>query len=285
VSDNSSPDPPNPLLRIGPFSRASSLSVKALRAYHESGLLVPAEVDPTTGYRSYSVAQLADATIIRRLRELDVPLESIRQVLVARDPEVTAKVLAAHGAVLEQRVAAMQRAIDELSAGLETPGVHTPVHRRTEPAHVVLTVAGTVTEAEWAPFMQRTFALLADAVATSGAVRAGPMGACYPTLLDDDAQDVTAFVPVTGAPLVGATLAVTGVRVGDLPARDVAVLVHRGSYDTLPDTYRRLGAWVAANATPADEPVRELYLVGPGDTDDTDAFRTDVCWPLQEERT
>jgi DNA-binding transcriptional MerR regulator len=63
--------PYNSLLRIGSFSRAASLSVKALRAYHEAGLLVPAEVDPQTGYRSYSVAQLTDATIIRRLRELD----------------------------------------------------------------------------------------------------------------------------------------------------------------------------------------------------------------------
>ena len=50
------------LLRIGDFSRASSLSVKALRAYHETGLLVPADVDPRTGYRSYSVAQLNDPT-------------------------------------------------------------------------------------------------------------------------------------------------------------------------------------------------------------------------------
>lgn len=38
-----------PFLRIGPFSTASSLSVKALRAYHESGLLLPAVVDPSTG--------------------------------------------------------------------------------------------------------------------------------------------------------------------------------------------------------------------------------------------
>jgi DNA-binding transcriptional MerR regulator len=54
----------NPLLRIGPFSRASSLSIKALRAYHEAGLLVPADVDPHTGCRSYSLAQLTDAPII-----------------------------------------------------------------------------------------------------------------------------------------------------------------------------------------------------------------------------
>jgi DNA-binding transcriptional MerR regulator len=64
------------LLRIGPFSRASWLSIEALRAYHGAGLLVPAAVDPHTGYRSYSAAQLADPAVIRRLRQLDVPSRS-----------------------------------------------------------------------------------------------------------------------------------------------------------------------------------------------------------------
>ena len=109
-------------LRIGPFSRASWLSIKALRAYHEAGLLVPAEVDTHTGYRSYSTAQLADAAVIRRLRQLDVPLEAIRQVLDARDPAVTRKILTEHGAVLEDRLAETQRAVDDLYAALDAPG-------------------------------------------------------------------------------------------------------------------------------------------------------------------
>ena len=33
------------MLPIGMFSRASSLSIKALRAYHEGGILVPARVE------------------------------------------------------------------------------------------------------------------------------------------------------------------------------------------------------------------------------------------------
>ena len=93
-----------PMLRIGPFSRASSLSIKALRFYHETGLLVPAVVDPETGYRSYSPAQLIDAAVIHRLRDLDVPLDSIREVLTARDPAVTQKVLGEHAALIEARV-------------------------------------------------------------------------------------------------------------------------------------------------------------------------------------
>jgi DNA-binding transcriptional MerR regulator len=271
----------NPLLRIGPFSRASSLSVKMLRAYHEAGLLVPTEVDRETGYRSYSVRQLTDATIIRRLRELDVPLEAIRQVLDARDPAVTKKVLTEHSAILEDRLAVLRRTVDELYDALESPALHTPAERRHEPARTVVSVSATVTEEQWQPFLARTYELLHEAAAGAGCVVDGAFGACYPTLLDDDAQDVVAYLPVTQASLLLASARSAGARFVELPETEVAVLVHRGSYDDLADTYRELGAWVALHADPADLPVREIYVVGPHDSDDVDALRTEICWPIE----
>jgi len=269
------------LLRIGDFSRASSLSVKSLRAYHETGLLVPADVDPRTGYRSYSVAQLTDAAIIRRLRLLDVPLEAIREVLDARDPAVTRKILDEHGSVLEARLAGMQRAIDELNVALEAPTLHTPVHRRHERALTVLTFSGTVSEASWLAFLDRAFAALSEAAATDRAVVVGAFGGCYPTLLDDDAQEVVAFLPVASAPLLSASSRAVGVQVGELPATEVAVVAHHGAYDDMDDTYRNLGAWVAEHAEPADLPVRELYLVAASHTDDSGELRTELCWPIR----
>jgi DNA-binding transcriptional MerR regulator len=270
----------NALLRIGDFSRASSLSVKALRAYHESGLLVPADVDPRSGYRSYSVAQLTDAAIIRRLRLLDVPLDAIKEVLEARDPTVTKKVLADHGAVLQERITAMQCSIEELQGALDAPALHTPVHRRHESAFTVLTFTGTVSEATWLGFLDRALAALSDAAATSGSRVVGPFGGCYPTLLDDDAQEVVAFLPVAAAPLLPPASLSAGVQVGELPATDVAVVAHHGAYDDMDDTYRNLGAWVAEHAEPADFPVRELYVVGRAETDDPDELRTELCWPV-----
>jgi DNA-binding transcriptional MerR regulator len=270
-----------PHLRIGEFSRASSLSVKTLRAYHEAGLLVPAEVDPVTAYRSYSVAQLTDAAVIRRLRELDLPLEAVREVLVARDPALTAKVLSEHGAVLRDRLATVRRAIDELYLALAAPASHTPVHVRQEPARVVLRVTETVTEAEWLGFLDRARVLLRTTASASAAVVTGGFGACYPTLLDDDAQEVVAFVPIAAPTLVDAQARAAGVRVDDLAATDVAVLVHRGSYDDLADSYHQLGAWVAINAEPTGTPARELYVVDPGESDDPAAWRTEICWPIR----
>jgi DNA-binding transcriptional MerR regulator len=269
------------LLRIGPFSRASWLSIKALRAYHEAGLLVPAEVDPRTGYRSYTTAQLADAAIIRKLRQLDVPLEAIGEVLEARDATVTRKVLAEHGAALEERIAASQRALDELYAALDTPALQTAVHRRYEPARTVLTFSGTVTESGWMLFLERARTVLADAASGAGAVVDGPFGACYPPPLDDDAQDVVAFVPVISAPQLSAAMRSDGVAVGDLPAADLAAIDHLGDYDDLEDTYRDLGSWVATHGEPTDLPVREIYLVGPIDTDDPSNYRTEICWPIR----
>src|SRR5450755_508709 len=45
------------IMSIGDFARATHLSVKALRHYHEEALLEPAEVDPFSGYRRYDLAQ------------------------------------------------------------------------------------------------------------------------------------------------------------------------------------------------------------------------------------
>jgi protein phosphatase len=74
------------LLPIGEFSKQSGLSPKRLRSYAAAGLLVPAAVDGTTGYRYYAPGQLRDARLIDALRRAGVPLASIAGLL--RDPSV-----------------------------------------------------------------------------------------------------------------------------------------------------------------------------------------------------
>jgi DNA-binding transcriptional MerR regulator len=73
-------------LTIGDFSRVTFLSVKTLRYYHRVGLLEPAEIDPVTGYRRYASDQIPIAQVIRRFRDLDMPLDDVGSVLRARDP-------------------------------------------------------------------------------------------------------------------------------------------------------------------------------------------------------
>ena len=72
------------LLSIGAFSARSRLSARRLRTYAAEGLLLPAAVDPTTGYRFYAVHQVAEAELIDALRQADVPLSQIRVILHER---------------------------------------------------------------------------------------------------------------------------------------------------------------------------------------------------------
>src|SRR5262249_59646675 len=72
------------------------LSIKALRHYHGIGLLVPAAVDPDTGYRRYRADQVPAAQVIRRLRDLGMPLEDVKAVLDAPDPAARNAGIGAH---------------------------------------------------------------------------------------------------------------------------------------------------------------------------------------------
>ncbi|WP_433656783.1 MerR family transcriptional regulator [Nocardia sp. CA-128927] len=69
------------LITIGVLARASGLTASALRFYDDCGLLVPARVDPLTGYRYYTEAQRERAALIRRLRAIEMPLDSISEIL------------------------------------------------------------------------------------------------------------------------------------------------------------------------------------------------------------
>jgi DNA-binding transcriptional MerR regulator len=92
------------LIPIGRFARLSGLSIGALRHYDELDLLRPADVDRFTGYRRYRAEQLEVARAIGRLRDLEVPIEEIREVLAADDPGDRRRRIGTHERRLQARV-------------------------------------------------------------------------------------------------------------------------------------------------------------------------------------
>jgi DNA-binding transcriptional MerR regulator len=82
-------------ISIGEFARRSRLSLKALRLYDERGVLVPARVDQASGYRYYDTAQLDQARLVVMMRQLQLPLAAVKELL-ACDPAGAAKRIADH---------------------------------------------------------------------------------------------------------------------------------------------------------------------------------------------
>ena len=122
-------------LTIGDFSRATFLSIKTLRHYHRVGLLEPANVDPATGYRYYSSDQIPTAQVIRRFRDLSMPLEEIGSVLRAPDQATRSQLIAAHLTRLEDGLTQTQRAVASLRDLLEHPSPPAAIEHRRVPAY------------------------------------------------------------------------------------------------------------------------------------------------------
>ena len=68
-------------LKIGEFARVGQVSIATLRHYDQCGLLKPNALDPDTGYRYYSLDQLARLNRILALKDLGFPLEQITRLL------------------------------------------------------------------------------------------------------------------------------------------------------------------------------------------------------------
>ncbi|MEU7425801.1 MerR family transcriptional regulator [Streptomyces sp. NPDC040750] len=103
------------LLTIGAFAARTRLSAKALRLYDRLGLLSPARVDGPTGYRYYRADQAERARLVALLRQLDMPLARIAEVVGAEGAEAADR-LAAYWAGVEARVAG-QRTLAEYLRG------------------------------------------------------------------------------------------------------------------------------------------------------------------------
>jgi DNA-binding transcriptional MerR regulator len=104
---------------IGELARASGLTVSALRFYDGAGVLVPAWVDPASGYRWYAPEQLGDARLLARLRRVQMPLADIRLILAGwsgEDPSLVCTLLDAHLLRLEGGLADARRELSTVRA-------------------------------------------------------------------------------------------------------------------------------------------------------------------------
>jgi DNA-binding transcriptional MerR regulator/effector-binding domain-containing protein len=255
-------------LTIGDFSKMTYLSVKALRHYHDVGLLEPATIDPSSGYRRYATSQVSTAQAIRRFRDLDMPLDQIRAVLSAPDVEARNRAIIAHLQNLQDQLTRTQTSITSLQALLEQTGTLGDMALRTLPAFTALTLTGRASLGSMTWF-DDAFTELYE---VAGTAVSGPAGGVYPGAFfeEESGCDVIVYVPVEAS--ATGTLHLTGdrFRVTEIGTGPYAVMVHDGPLADLDQTYGALGTLVAERGIGVAGPIREHYF------DD----HTEICWPV-----
>ena len=265
-----------PHVTIGEFSRASHLSVKTLRHYHEVGLLEPSEVDPANGYRYYAEDQIPVAQVIRRLRGLEMPVAEVKSVLASPNPDARNRLIAAHLDRLEGDLARTRAAVLELRGLLERPATSRAVEHRTVPPTPAIAIQATVDREDLLAWWQGALGELHAVLGAHDLQPAGSAAGIYASeIFQHGRGDATVFIP-TG----GAARAVGRVEPLVVPPAELAIMLHRGSLRNVDLTYGELGAHVIEHEISVEGQLREHYLIGFLDTDDPGRWETEIGWPI-----
>lgn len=259
------------MLSIGEFARYLGVSVRMLRHYDALGLLVPASVDPSTGYRRYSASQLERGNRLIALKELGFSLDQIGPVLDARlsVAELRAMLMLRRAQVAEQ-IAADQAKLAEIERRLRSieGGTMSQLEfvEKALPAVRVAQIVDSVTDQpDIGPKIGPMFQRLSTALSESGIPLDQPALAWYHP--HDDRMQIAAAFPVA---LTQTTTELTdaGVQVATLDAAERAVTVlHHGRMDTIGDTWQALVRHIEDKGYQTTGIGREVYLHMPLDED------------------
>jgi DNA-binding transcriptional MerR regulator len=260
---------------IGDFSRASHLSVKTLRHYHEVGLLEPSEVDPDNGYRYYSDDQIPLAQVIRRLRALQMPVAEVRSVLAAPSSDARNRLIVEHLDRLELELAQTRDAVGELRDLLQ-PQARRPIEHRTVERTPAIGIEQTVDRDDIFAWWQGALGELHATIGAQRLIASGPAGGLYASeIFQHSRGQATVFIPTEGtAKPIGRVVSLL------IPGAELAVTRHHGPLSDIDLTYGKLGAHVVKHEISVDGPLRENYLRGITDTADSDEWDTEIGWPI-----
>ncbi|SDK40205.1 MerR family transcriptional regulator [Streptomyces indicus] len=275
------------LLTIGRFARLTRLSVKQLRHYDEIGLLAPVRVDPATGYRYYAADQARDALTIALLRDLDLPLAVIGETLASGAPDTRAKILRGERDRLAARITRDQgrlRMLSRVAEGL--PSYEVTLER--EHGRRLAVVRATCAAADVGKAVGECAVRLTGLLGASGVRWQGPLWGLYPLDLEERVSvavgaEVAGVAGVDGGRPGDERLDSGGLDVEELAGGAVLSTVHSGAYGELPLAYHALFTAVHERGLTARGPVREAYLVGPGDDVAVEEYRTRLVVAVDEE--
>lgn len=259
-------------LRAGEFGAAGRLSPKALRLYAEQGLLVPARVDPATGYRYYAPEQLPRARLIARLRRIGVPLARIR-FLADLTPQ--ARALELRGWLRTQRGLLDERAavVEQLDRGRDDVALTETVALRDAPATKVVCRSRPVDVAALPDLIRGAQRDIRAHLRDSGVP---DDGATLVTFQDMVSSDTDGLVEVAVA-YHGTVEPVADLSIRLVPARLEAYLPVPAPFEDFPQilrVYDAIEAWTDARAGLAC--TGYPYEIYPG----TGPARFDVAYPV-----
>jgi DNA-binding transcriptional MerR regulator len=271
------------MFRIGLFSRISQVPVSALRYYADIGLLEPAEIDPSSGYRYYAAAQLPRVNRILALKDMGLSLDEIGSMLdEGIDAGQLRGMLRMKRAEIGKEVAEQQARLDRVEARLRLIEKEGTMPEAEVVLKKVDSLRGLAVR-EVLPTIGDIGALIGDgfgAIGMAGLALTGPPLTIYHDKeftgesVDTEIVYLVANISKPVQTPAGRTLTERVVEGGE-----VASIVHTGPYETLGDTYQAIAAWIDEHGYRVSGPVQEIYL---SDPDEPGPNITEIRMPVEK---
>ena len=263
------------LYKIGMFAAMNHVTVKALRFYEEQGLLMPALIHPETGYRYYTLSQMAVLHQITALKLAGFTLEEIAHINSGADEEA---VLLKKKAELLAKIADLTRQIAVVDGYLSK--------KKTDLSAPVLIKTIPETTVAYMRIRLESYDSLFDRMPEMGVLmeKAGCKCAlpeyCFTGYLEPGYRDGDILVEICES-VVAAKKETGELRFKTLPEVQAACIFHKGSYRTFPESYEAVLRYIEENGYEIAGEIRESYIDGVWNKDDESQWLSEIQVPVR----
>ena len=264
------------LYKIGMFAAMNHVTVKTVRFYEEQGLLRPALIHPDTGYRYYTLSQMAVLHQITALKQAGFTLEEIAHIHAGADEEA---VLLKKKSELLAKIAELTKQIAVVDGYLsqKKTGLSAPVLIKTIPETTVA-------------FMRirlESYDRLFERMPEMGALmeKAGCECAlpeyCFTNYLEPGYKDGDILVEICES-VVEVKKEMGDLRFKTLPAIQAACVFHKGSYRMFSESYETVLRYIEENGYEIAGEIRESYIDGVWNKDDESQWLSEIQVPVRK---
>lgn len=271
------------MLRIGDFSKLSRISIRMLRHYDETGLLIPASVDHFTGYRYYSEEQLLAAERIQVLKNMGFGLAAIAEILDKyEDPGQMEQFLLVKQKELEEQVQMTAQRLQLLANTINwmrKDGKMTDynVTLKTLPERYVASLRRVIPAYDCEGMLWQQ---MNEEIGPQN-VQQGSPSYGLAIFHDEGFKENDVDVEIQCC-VVGKYQDTEHVRFKTVSPVQIASATYKGSYDQITRVNSAVANWIRDNGYEFNGSSFCIYHVSPHDAKTSDDLVTEVCFPVKK---
>lgn len=267
------------MLKIGDFSKQSLTTIKTLRYYEQEQLLLPAHIDPFTGYRYYETSQLLELSKIISLRQLGLSIEDIKDIMAGAS---LTSCLEKRKLVLEQElvVSNMQLTrINNILENKESESMKREVILKELPEYTVFYKEGVLPS--YAHISNFVLTAGEETAASNPDLKCIQPDYCFMEYLDGEFRESNIKARYSQA-VEKMGVETDNIKFKTLPSVTVASIYHKGAYETIGDTYAYILNWIEEHGYKMIDHMRESYIDGIWNKDNVEDYLTEIQVPIEK---